>query len=546
MRKTKTSLDMDEYCLMAAFVQWCVCKGLAEAVDADERKFIQLESVEVFMNGSIDREIKDYILTQPESFSWDMLSVMRTAKELGNVVFQSKANEREAVCAQQLLTSTFDDLMGKAAGDEARLLKFLDEHQRWATDVALQTDKYKRTLIEGGQNAVGQFMKLNLKFTHHLTFNGKPISREYAESKTRPSRYHETVNNFIADAVAGSMGSIDRSNVFGLHVLDYIVYQSVSKFVFQDSCATVGNMVQASHQSACLTIFPMPFGGCSGSHSIKHRREIEDTLMSHGLDLSMCASVSFADHDIDSDRRCLSNWCSIVVKSVKDNSFRNCLLARGRSGGDSTPLLRTKDMYTYEPSADDLPSSLTRDELQRGTKIVQPIERHRQRGIPATLTFLKDALRGTHKEVPDKSIICVVDWNPSAAADWASAVLDIQISHMTSANTSPLIPQKFVCITFAESGDMACQLEARLANVLYNRWYKGEIALPIVGRVKPTTIPADELPAEPQQPLLKLGYFAKTCDDKFTVGFSSSIGAKFQNDPALLKRWEASLTPPRS
>ena len=538
LRKTRTELDLDEGILMASLFLWCVAQATTAASTDEERTFLDAEAVAQFLNGSLDSELKDFIMTQPESFQYSMLSIIRTAQEIGDVSFQQVACAKETVAAQQLMTSTFEDLMGKAQGDQARLMKYSSEYKRWADAVTLQSEKYKRALYEDGSAAVAKFMDAGVRFGCHFTHNGKPISREYSDQKTRPTRYQETVMDFIKTAVYGTGGAVDPNNVFVVHVLDYIVYQSVSKTVFHDTAAAVGSMIHTSEKHVNLTILPMAFGGCSGAHHIKHRREIEDTLLGHGMDISICASVTFGDHDVDTDRRCLSNWSVLGMKVIKDNAFRNCAIGRGRSGGEHITLIRSKDMYACEPYADDLPFTLTKPELTRGSRIVPPTERHRQRGVAATSVFINDLIKGTTAEIPPRSLICIIDYNPSAAADWASAVLSMQMEQM-SANDNAAFPHKLACFTFGETQDMSRQIEARLAAQLYGQWFDGSISLPSIGRVKSKTMPDSEMLPEPEQPDFKLGYLAKNSDGGFTLGFPTGVATKFQINDGIMKRWEA-------
>ena len=158
----------------------------------------------------------------------------------------------------------------------------------------------------------------------------------------RPTKYMTTIQNFIAAA-----GCPDLDQSFVVHVLDYLVYAGVDPIHFKDSITAAAMMSMAGGKTAdrhiMLVVLPMATSTVDGQHAIKHRRIVEDALVSANLDCNMITSIVFAPPEQGAEKKCRSNWVILACKSSITNHFKGSKLASGAAGSNELSLIRAKD-----------------------------------------------------------------------------------------------------------------------------------------------------------------------------------------------------------
>ncbi len=533
-KKAKTEGDINELIMRSNLMFWCVAEG-SQHMSAIDAVSLMDRAEQDFANGAFDQELLDFMTTQPESFTWDMLSTTRAGVEENTIEFQRHAQEKEMIAAEKMLSTSFDDVLAQAEGDQARLCNYRGKMHSWRIQTHLQTSKFNDDLRKKGTTACTQYMSTNLNIYSHLTVNGKALNKDNTDPKTRPSRYQAMVLDSVKKALA--TGTSDPSQIFVVHVLDFVVLQNLQPSLFGDIMAAVGTMLVGSDNHVCFCTLPTAFGGCSGQHAVKHRRQIEDAFLKYGLDLGITSSISFAKHDTESDRRCLSNWAFLVCKDSNSNAFRNSGFAKGHCGTEGSPLIRTKDMCAVEVTGGaNLPDTVTKQDLTRGCKTVSLNERHRQRGTAADEQILLSLLHGADT-IPANGLVVVIDWYPNAGNEWVGAVKNLQVAKLSGSPSQ--LPCKIVGVCFAESPDMAMNFESRLHQELYTEWFAEKISLPGAGRIPSKTISPDELVPKPAQPPMKIGWLGQNAENEPTLGFASTIGDRFKSNSTLQARWEA-------
>ena len=444
-----------------------------------------------------------------------------------------KSKQRENESAGKLLVTTLEDILAQAEGDKHRVVAHNRDYAKWRDTIALKEHNYVARLRKKGAEAAEQFVS-------SIAMSHAHFSSDSSASVTRPTQYQNLVNTSTAN---NSASTNDRSAV--LHVLDYVLFACVDKKHFQSSVSTAGMMAMNSDDHAIVYIHPQACVGSrySGDHAITHGRSIEDLLLKTGLDLSTRSVMTFAAQDHNDDRRSRSQWCTLAVKDTKSNVFKDTPFAKGLGGGNVS-LVRTRDMVLFEGAnttdSNSVPTNVTKEELTRGKKQVQPSERARQRGTESCMAVLKDFMQGV--DIPPNGIIHVVVWNPNHANDWQMAAMQLQLNTMTANAPTPDIPQKVISTSFAETREMQEYFHSVALDEVYALWYDGKINLAGAGRCNSKTIKRDDLPPPPETPALKIGYLATTANPhSFTLGFPTAVVSKFSGNDGLADRF-ASFT----
>ena len=203
-------------------------------------------------------------------------------------------------------------------------------------------------------------------------------------------------------------------------------------------------------------------------------------------------------------------------------------------------LIRSRDMVLFENiEEDDLPTDVTvpihSSITTVGGRGLPPQERNRQKGPIGCAKVLKATLKGTN--IPENACVCFVEWHCGPSADWCSAVRLLQDEKLSG--DPEALSFRIIGVGFCDNEEELVFIQRRAKNALYNKWWKGEVPLPTIGRIGPITMPEDQLSPPVPKPEFKIAYIATTTGNDERLVLPEAIDANFRHNNAIMQKWEA-------
>eukprot|EP00438_Fugacium_kawagutii_P033434 Skav208820 [mRNA] locus=scaffold667:154263:157452:+ [translate_table: standard] len=292
----------------------------------------------------------------------------------------------------------------------------------------------------------------------------------------------------IAQFVSKCQSEAEGGRVFGLAMLDCCVWPANSAYL-QACIAAFNSLLAVSPNNAGHVQLPIPQAQTHPQAVVKHRRGLEDSLVSQGLDIMRQVSLTFDKSSLPAgDKREPWHPCLFVTSmSAPENSWSDSAAAQNRSIGPC-PLIRVADMLGFD--GESRPGAAQRTE--------QPLV---LKGVPAHLEVISAYLRGI--QFKDEDVVVVVDILPNRQAEFSRAVL----GRLLDANARR--PVVKYCGQFrADQKDVVMSLE----EMVYTHWDGSSIAPPRARPVEALPDPNLELlcwnngvASFPQQILQKFG-----------------------------------------
>ena len=347
----------------------------------------------------------------------------------------------------------------------------------------LCTARFDLRLRENGKQATEKFQETYSRIVTHAYKLKLPTGTSQIDARSRPQHYCHAVTEFAKSFCAGT-GL--HSEIAGfVHLFECTSYSSIDATQFTDSVAAAGCLsATSSDNHVVVCTLPQPSGGMKAQVAFKQRRVIEDCLLRNGFELSFCSAWRFTEPDHDNDKRPGQCWVLIAMKDSENNAFRSTNICTGRTTADTEKLIRCKDMVVSRSQHEEnLPENISnRDSLERGARKITSAERLRQRGIPTTLCMLNDILQGT--TLPSTSPIFLIDYFPTAAAEWAAATRAIALKQLDpNLATSTAVRHKLATMMFAEDEEAKQWFVSTLRNEIYRDWFDESIRLPGIGSI---------------------------------------------------------------
>ena len=536
LRKPLIQVEVDQLLLSTSFLINSLSDAKSLLAKQMHTKLVE-HCTDLFLSSALDVQLNEYITLQPECYVCDMLPVIRDFSQTQSEEISMVVEQREKEAADKVMTSTLDEVVANATGDQSRFESYLAQRKATRDQEVLKFASWEKCLQTKGRAHTETFVHKYCQVSTHVYFTKLPTSQSQVDPKLRPQRYVTLINTSVK---ANTDWKTD--DIAYWHLLDVASF-NIEDTHFADTIAAISTMaVSAKKMHAVMIVWPVPNGAIKGPTALKQRRTIEDMLTKAGLTPEFNTAFRFQTNHGNDTRPC-NIWCSVAMIDASDNVFSSTNICMGKTSTDSEILIAQKDMTDFENVKDDvLPDALLNKSLLIRSKAFNQ-DRLRQRGVPITHRMVLDMITG-NSLVPETHPILFIEYFPTAAIEFTQVCRKIALQQLAG-NYSDKIPKnKIMAVAFASSNSEKQCLEYTLSHSTYTEWFQGDVALPHCGMVGAKQLPEDQRMPETQKPVLKLGFIVDP-NNAHTVpvlSFPAAIKDRFARSPSHLSRWNHFLT----
>ncbi|CAL1134420.1 unnamed protein product [Cladocopium goreaui] len=260
----------------------------------------------------------------------------------------------------------------------------------------------------------------------------------------------------IAQYISKVQTENQGGQVYVLALMDCCVWPSNSAYLTACTQAFTALLATSPKHAGHLQM-PLPQAQTHQSAVLKHRRTLEDSMVTNGLDIMRPVSLMFDKSNLSAgDKREPWHPCLLVTATAQDNNaWLDSSAAQNRSIGPC-PLIRVADMLGFDP--DSRPGASQR------------------KGVPAHSEVITAYLRGMPFQENDQVVL--VDILPNRQAEFARAA----VSRMLD-NTARRPDIRYCAFFRSDQKDVVQALES----MVYKEWDSS-------GAAPARTRPVDALP----------------------------------------------------